>query len=493
MNSKSAALMRNGPTTQTLPSSFSKPKWTPHSYQVNGIKILISQGSAGLFLDPGLGKTSISLAAFLILLRKGFAKKMLIVAPLRPCYKVWPDEIKKWADFQGLTYTILHGKDKEENLEKDVNVYIINPEGLSWLFATDRVRPQFDILCIDESSKFKNSQTQRFKLLKPLLLSFARRWILTGTPVPNGLEDLFGQIYILDQGATLGRYITHFRREFFDQAGYGGYTYIAKPNSFNTIVDRIKPLILQLSAEDHLKMPKLVYQNIMVDLPPEVMKIYKQVEDGFFAEMEDRKIVAANTAVAGGKCRQIANGAVYSKVDTLPSYIGENWAAEKMSHYKDKGWHEVHDAKLDALEDLIGELGGKPLLVLYEFDHDRERICARFPTARVLGSGTSPKQLDEIVSGFNAGNIPLLLGHPASMGHGLNLQGNCHHVVWFGITWNLEFYDQAIARVYRQGQQADTVFVYHLVGSKTLDEKVVSVLTDKDKTQQNFLNALGGN
>lgn len=487
MNSSSAALLRNGQTTQTQPYSFSKPKWTPHSYQVNGIKILISQGSAGLFLDPGLGKTSISLAAFLILMRKGFAKKMLIVAPLRPCYKVWPDEIKKWAEFEGMTYTILHGKDKEENLKKDVNVYIINPEGLSWLFAPGRNRPQFEVLCVDESSKFKNSQTQRFKLLKPLLASFPRRWILTGTPVPNGLEDLFGQIYILDQGAALGRYITHFRREFFDQVGYGGYTYVPKPTSFDTIVERIKPLILQLSAEDHLKMPKLVYQNIMVDLPPEAMKIYKQVEDGFFAEMEDRKIVAANAAVAGGKCRQIANGAVYSTKEVFDATIENGYVPNR------KTYVEVHDAKLDALEDLIEELGGKPLLVLYEFDHDRERICKRFPSARVLGSGTSPKQLEEIVSGFNAGTIQLLLGHPASMGHGLNLQGSCHHVVWFGITWNLEFYDQAVARVYRQGQQADTVFVYHLVGAKTLDERVVSVLTDKDKTQQTFLTALGGN
>jgi len=453
----------------SIAASMPLPSWRPHAYQVSGIKILLSQGSAGLFLDPGLGKTSICLAAFKILKAKGYAAKMLIVAPLRPCYKVWPDEIKKWAEFNELTYAILHGPKKDAFLANDVDITIINPEGLQWLFAPQTKRPAFDILCVDESSKFKSSTTQRFKLLKPLLPSFARRWILTGTPVPNGLTDLFGQIFILDLGASLGRFITHYRREFFDPFGYGGYEYRPKPDAFIRVVERIKPLILQLSAEDHLKMPKLVSADIRIDLPKEAMAIYKRVEDGFFAELGESKIVAANAAVAGGKCRQIANGAVYTD---SPSY------------------EKIHDAKLDALEDLIEELGGKPVLVLYEFDHDRERILSRIPGARVLGSGTTPKQLEEIVNGFNAGAIPCLLGHPASMGHGLNLQASCHHVVWFGITWNLEFYDQAIARVYRQGQQAATVFVYHMVASATLDEKVLKVLTAKDRTQQTLLKAL---
>lgn len=471
MSFQSAVSQPLGQTVSTLLSKSCKPQWLPHEYQVSGIKILLGQGSAGLFLDPGLGKTSICLAAFKILKSKGYAGKMLIIAPLRPCYKVWPDEIKKWADFEGLTYTILHGKNKDKNLASDVDIYIINPEGLAWLFAPTTKRPSFDVLCVDESSKFKNSTTQRFKLLKPLLASFSRRWILTGTPVPNGLTDLFGQIYILDMGATLGRFITHYRREFFDQSGYGGYEYTPKPDAFEKVVYRIKPLILQLSAKDHLTMPEKVNANIMIDLPPDAMRVYREVEDGFFSALNsDDNIVAANAAVAGGKCRQISNGACYT---VNPSY------------------QTIHDAKLDAIEDLLEELGGKPVLVLYEFDHDRARLLARFPTARVLGSSTTPKQLDEIVSGFNAGTIPLLLGHPASMGHGLNLQASCHHVIWFGITWNLEFYDQAIARVYRQGQKAGTVFIYHLVGARTLDEEVLKVLTAKDRTQQTLLGALG--
>lgn len=472
MSFQSAASRPLGQTPPLAVSQSSKPQWIPHPYQIEGIKMLLGQGSVGLLLDPGLGKTSICLAAFKILKAKGYAAKMLIIAPLRPCYKVWPDEIKKWADFEGLTYVILHGKDKEKNLATDADIYIINPEGLSWLFAAQTKRPSFDVLCIDESSKFKNSTTQRFKLLKPLLVSFARRWILTGTPVPNGLTDLFGQIYILDLGAALGRYITHYRREFFVQSGYGGYEYTPQHDAFPRIVAKIKPLILQLSAKDYLTMPKKVTATIMVELPKEAVKLYKDVENIFFSEMESGdKIVAANAAVAGGKCRQIAGGAVYTGPD--------------------RAWTEVHDAKLDALEDLVEEIGGKPVLVLYEFDHERVRIMKRFPNARCF-TGLSQTKAGELQDAFNRGQVPILLGHPDSMGFGLNLQKSCHHVIWFGIPWNLAFYDQAIARVYRQGQESDTVFIYHLAVANTLDEKVAKVLTAKDRTQQNLLTALGG-
>jgi len=475
LNAESA---QPGQTVLITQSTCSKPSWMPHCYQETGIKLLLGQGAAALFLDPGLGKTTICLAAFKILKKLGYAKKMLVVAPLRPCYKVWPDEIKKWAEFSGLTFTVLHGKDKEKNLASDVDIYVINPEGLAWLFAPTTKRPNFDVLCLDESSKFKNSTTQRFKLLKPLLASFARRWILTGTPVPNGLTDLFGQIYILDLGASLGRFITHYRREFFDQSGYGGYDYSPKPDAFARIVERIKPLVLQLSAADHLKMPELVVQKITVDLESSVMKIYRQVEDAFYVEMESgSKIVAANAAVAGGKCRQIANGAVYH--------------SEGADGRRTMAYVEIHDEKLDALEDLVDQLGGKPILVLYEFQHDRERILKRFPTAEVIGSGISMKKTDDIIDRFNAGKITMLLGHPDSMGHGLNMQGSCHHVCWFGITWNLDFHDQAYKRVYRQGQKAETVFMYYLVAAATLDEKVLKVLTAKDRTQQTLLSALG--
>ena len=453
-------------------TSLAQP-WTPKEYQIRAIKMLLGQQSGGLFLDPGLGKTSTILATFKILKAKGHVNKLLIVAPLRPVYKVWPDEVKKWENFKELTYTILHGPDKERNLKKDVDIYIINPEGLLWLFDPKTVRPQFDALCIDESTKFKNSQSKRFKLLKPLLQSFKRRWILTGTPNPNGIEDLFGQIYILDLGRSLGRYITHFRTNYFVRAGYNLYDWKPRPGAFDEIVDKISPLILQLSAEDYLEMPELVYRNIEVTLNEEVMGKYRDVEEAFFTELEGGTIIAANAAAAGTKCRQIANGAVYGAVEGDEQRV----------------WYPIHDEKLDALESFLEELSGKPCLVMYEFDHDRERILQRLGDIPVLGD-MSPKKFSETVDRFNRGEIPVLLGHPGSMAHGLNLQATCHHMVWFGITWNLEYYDQAIARIYRQGQQSERVFIYHIVSRGTLDEVVLTRLNQKDREQQSLLRAL---
>jgi SNF2 family DNA or RNA helicase len=453
-----------------MPLPFSKPAWQPHDYQVRAIKLLLSQASGGLFLDPGLGKTSVCLAAFKILKAKGYASKVLIIAPLRPVYKVWPDEIEKWADFGDLSYTILHGPNKRANLEVDADIYIINPEGLLWLFEEKLNRPQWDILIIDESTKFKDSTTRRFRLLRPLLTQFARRWILTGTPSPNGLEDLFGQIYILDLGRSLGKYITHFRLNFLQRAGFNLYDWKPRPGAFQEIVEKLKPLVIQLSAEDYLEMPELVLRTIPTQLSKQVMEQYRAVEDDFISVFEAGKIVAANAAVAGMKCRQIANGAVYDA---------------------DRNVIPIHDEKLDALESLLEELAGKPTIVLYEFNHDLDRILKRIPGTPVLGSGVSKAKLDATIDGFNRGEIPILLGHPASMGHGLNLQGSCHHIIWFGITWNLEHYDQTIARVYRQGQKSSHVFVYHIVAKDTLDERVVKALEVKDRTQQTLLSALG--
>jgi hypothetical protein len=455
-----------------LPSESFKLSWTPKEYQKRAIKLLLGQASGALFLDPGLGKTSVCLATFKILKEQGFAQKMLIIAPLRPVYKVWPDEIEKWLEFNELSYTILHGPQKRANLGVDADIYIINPEGLLWLFdaVTLKEHPKWDILCIDESTKFKDSTTRRFKLLKPFIKNFTRRWILTGTPSPNGLEDLFGQIYLLDLGRALGQYITHYRMRFFERSGFNLYDWKPRFGAFQEVTDLIKPLVMQLSAEDYLQMPQLVFSNITVSLPSSAQKQYKEVEDFFLTRMAEADIVAANAAVAGVKCRQMANGAVYDA---------------------DKKVIPIHDEKLDALEDTLEELSGKPTLVLYEFDHDRQRILARLGDVPVLGHGVTPKHLERIVDGFNAGDIKCLLGHPASMGHGLNLQGACHHIIWFGITWNLEFYDQAIARIYRQGQKADRVYVYHIVAKDTLDERVLKTLGSKDHSQQALLKALG--
>lgn len=253
------------------------------------------------------------------------------------------------------------------------------------------------------------------------------------------------------------------------------YEWSPRPEAFSEVVEKISPLILQLSAEDYLQMPELISRNISITLPEKIFQKYRDVEELFITAMDEGNIVAANAAVAGVKCRQIANGAVY-KDDTFED--------------QRKEYVVFHDEKLDALEGILAELNGAPVLILYEFNHDRDRILERLGDVPVLGGGLSDKKLNSIIDRFNSGDLPLLLGHPASMGHGLNLQGKCHHVIWFGITWNLEYYDQAIARVYRQGQKAEHVFVYHIVASGTLDEKVLRVLTSKDRTQQGLLSAL---
>lgn len=280
--------------------------------------------------------------------------------------------------------------------------------------------------------------------------------------------DLFGQMYILDLGRSLGRFITHYRSEFFNQSPHNVYEWTPKEDAFPNIVKRISPLVLQLSAEDYLKMPALDYRMVSVSLPPTAMKLYQDMENEFISSTQDSQFVAANAAVASGKCRQIANGAIYKT---------------------DLSWEDVHSAKIDALESLLEELNGHPVLILYEFDHDRVRIVDRFRSVCDLKALTG-RALDVAVNGFNDGRIPILLGHPASMGHGLNLQGSCHHVIWFGIPWNLEYYDQAIARVYRQGQKSEHVFVYHIVAKDTIDERIVKVLSQKDRTQQDLLKAI---
>lgn len=458
-----------GPTPLKEQSESFRQHWNPKPYQKRAIQLLLGQQSAGLFLDPGLGKTSTVLATIKILLQKKLIKRTLIVAPLRPAYKVWPDEIEKWEEFHHLRWTVLHGTQKEAKLQADADIFIINPEGLEWLVTHPEVLSSFDVLVVDESSKFKDSQSKRFKLLKPWLPQFKRRWILTGTPAPNGLLDLFGQMYILDLGRSLGRFITHFRKEFFDQNPYVKYEFTPKADAWSRATDRLSPLVLQLSAEDHLQMPDLLSLAIPVELPPEVVTIYNNVENDYIHFLENNKaIVAATAAVAGGKLRQCANGAVY---------VGDRW-------------EEIHDEKLEALDSLLEEFNSSPCLIFYEFNHDRERIQRRHPNIPTLGGELSTEAFGRLVDAFNDGLIPALLCHPASVGHGLNLQGSCNKVVWFSIPWNLEHYDQAIARVYRQGQRAGTVSVYHIVARGTIDERIMKTLTEKDRTQQDLLTAL---
>lgn len=450
-------------------SPQSSERWTPHKYQQKAVKFLLQQGAAALFLDPGLGKTSIFLAAVKILKKEKLVRKTLLIAPLRVCYLVWPKEISKWKDFTGISYQILHGKDKEKNLYKEADIFIINPEGLTWLAKHNLKKLGFDMLGIDESSKFKASNTQRFKLLKNMLGMFRRRVIMTGSPSPNGMMDLFSQIFILDGGASLGRFITHYRNNFFYPSGFGGYEWKLQPGAEKRIQERIKPMVLRLEAKDYLELPELIENNIYITLDKNAREIYDEIEDELFVDLTKGEIVAANAAGASTKCRQIANGGVYDEDRTV---------------------FTVHMEKAEAVAELVAELQGTPAFIAYDFHHDLERLY------RVLGIDTpnistaNPKQASRIEADWNAGKIPVLLGHPASVGHGLNLQGSGNHVIWHSLTWNFEHYDQFNKRVLRQGNKNTHVYVHHIIAENTVDIAILTALKLKDTTQRSLLAGL---
>lgn len=447
---------------------------------------MLTQACLGLLMDPGLGKTSTMLTVLKLLKSSGINKKLLVIAPLRVCYSVWPKEVQKWTNFSELTWTIIHGKDKADRLLDDADIYLINPEAVPWLFnyvrkkkgwASDTKKLDLfnpDILCVDESTKFKNGQSIRSKVLRKNVGYFKRRYILTGTIAPNGLMDLFGQIYILDEGLSLGRYISHYRTKYFYPSGYGGYTWTPKDDAMVRVQEAIDPYVLRIKDSDWLEMPELITNDIKVRLPREAMYIYKQMEQEFFAIYNSEPLVALNKAGSGIKCRQIANGGIYgAEIDYRP---------QREIHY-------LHEAKLDAIKDLIEEIGA-PALVIYEFDHDRQRLEKEF-NAPAIGGGTSVQKSDAYIRAFANGEIPVLIGHPASMGHGIDgLQDNCCHIIFYGITWNLEYYIQTIRRVWRQGNTAAHVIVHRIIAEGTLDEVVVETLYAKDATQETLLAGL---
>lgn len=449
--------------------------WEPHNYQINAVNWGIQEPYFAYFLDPGLGKTSIILKLFSHLKEIKEVKSMLIVAPLRPCYITWPGEINKWDDFQDLTFRVLHGTNKNNMLMKGkVDIYIINPEGLEWYFLCAHKIFQPDMLVIDESTKFKSSKAKRFKLLKSKLDLFKRRYILTGTPAPNSLKDLFSQFYLLDKGAALTPFITRFLAKWFIPIPPFGFDYKPKEGAAEEIYSLIAPLSLRLDSEDYLELPELIKTYIKVVLPPSVMKTYKQMEDQFLTITNGSLVVADNAAAASSKCRQLANGAFYTEDEE-----GER-----------SGFNVLHDAKLEALEDLIEELNGKPLLVAYEFNHDLERLLNKFgKDTPYIGKGVNEKKTVEIVSAWNKGRIKLLLGQPQSMSHGLNMQGSGGHICWFTPTWNLENYIQFNRRLWRQGVR-NNVHCYHLIAAGTIDELVVKATNKKDVSQNTLLQAL---
>lgn len=451
-------------------------KYEPHAYQKRAIKFMVERACAGLFLDPGLGKTSVTFAAFKLLKKIGAVDKALVIAPKRVMYSVWPKEVEKWDDFSDIKVNILHGDDKK--LQKGSDIDVINPEGLPWLFRQKYKEWPWQMLVIDESTRFKHTNTQRFKELKPHLDKFARRYILTGSPAPNGLLDLFGQVFILDMGYSLGRFITHYRMSYFDSTGYGGYTFKPKPEAEEHIYKKLAKLVLRMDAKDYLDLPPLVYNTVKVTLPEEAKKIYDAMEELLLAAVEDEVVTAANVAAAAIKCRQIANGGIYK--ERQPGQWDKSGAA----------WSNIHDEKTEAVGALVEELNGKPALIAYEFRHDLDRLKRYFGYETPhLGGGVTPKEQAEIERAWNAGELPILLAQPQSVAHGLNLQGVGAAVIWHSLTWDLENYEQLIRRVWRQGQKSRVV-VHHIIAQDTVDSAILGALRSKDRTQRALLGAL---
>lgn len=474
---------RAGATVPTRRAPPSHKPWadTALPYMWRAVDHLVAHGAAGLPLRPGGRKTSITLAAFKTIREQHPEATMLVVAPLRVCRRTWRQEAAKWTEFRDFKFSFLHGPKKDERLDDDADIWLINPEGVDWLSDKyfGRSLP-FDIVCIDELTKFKNSQSERSKRLRPRLGKVPYRWGLTGSLAPNGYMDLFGQMLMLDDGQALGKYITHYRDQYF-QVGWDGFTYDLQPGAEKRIVDRIAPYWFQMNDEDYAQLPPCVDVPHDLELAPAERKIYDRMKKDMIAALPDGIVTAANSAACYSKLSQMANGAVY---------VGDD--KQKVS--------VIHDLKLDAIEDLLEELNGEPLLVGYEFNHDIERLRDRFGVVDpatgkkvlpYLGKGTTAAQEAMWCDMWNRGELPLLCAHPASAGHGLNMQGaSACNVAWFGITWDFELYDQFIRRILRDGTNAVQVFNHLLIVKNTIDELKLAALRGKDMTQSGLLRAL---
>lgn len=446
--------------------------------------------AAGFLLAPGLGKTSIILFIFKILRSLGYVDALFVLAKKKIVYNVWKQEIKKWRlPFRS---TILHGSKKDSRLISKRDVYLMNYEGLRWLSAKKQRRSFFIdgrrvMLACDESSKLRNTNTARFRYLKKLLDSFVRRYILTGSPVPKGLMNLFGQIYVLDQGKSLGRFITHFRNQYFEPAGYMGYDWKLQRGAKKRIYRKIGHLIVRY-GHDQLDLPPCTPLYKYFDLPKKARKVYDDMEKEFVAEFRDGEVTAANAAVASGKCRQIANGGLYFDEEGGLNYRRDRKAKRK--------FRTIHAEKEEALVDLLEELEGEPALVGYEFHHDKSRIrrylerhAPQYAEAPFVDGALKPKVERKILRGWDRGDYPVIFGQISSVAHGLNLQGRGGIVIYYSMTWNLEDYEQFYQRVWRQGQKR-RVLVYHLIARDTVDEMMIGRLGKADRAQQKFLKAM---
>lgn len=441
-------------------------KYFPHDYQRYATDFIINNPISAVLLEMGLGKSVISLSAINELMLDYFdVSRTLVIAPLRVANSTWPDEIKKWDHLKHLNYSVVIGSEKErlDALGKPAHIYLINRENVDWLITKSGIPWKFDMVVIDELSSFKSYQAKRFKSLIKVRPKIKRIVGLTGTPSSNGLMDLWAEFRLLDMGERLGRYITYYRQNFFipDKRNQQMiFSYKPKDGAEKKIYSLISDITISMKSKDFLKMPECVMNEVIVTLSDKEQKLYDSLKQDMVLSLEENEIDAINAATLSNKLLQMSNGAVYND---------------------DKESLHIHDRKLDALEDLIEGANGKPVLVAYWFKHDLEKIKDRFDVREIKSA--------KDISDWNKGKIPVALIHPASAGHGLNLQAGGSTLIWFGLTWSLELYQQTNARLYRQGQDS-TVVIHHILTKGTIDEDVMKALKAKEKIQDALIDSV---
>ena len=445
-----------------------------HDYQERGVGHIIDNEYCALFLDMGLGKTVTTLTAIKELLDNCIISNALVIAPKKVTQVTWSDEIKNWEHLQGLTISVIDGtaKQRREAMAAKADIYAVSRDNIVWLVLEHGgVKLPYDMVVIDELSSFKNHASKRFRAMRKVRKFIPRVVGLTGTPAPNGLIDLFAQMYLIDEGQRLGKTVTAYRDRFFRPGKRNGdivYTYELKAPQNETeqqISDLISDITISMTAEDYLKMPDKIMLYDYVDLAPKVLAMYRDFEKEQILELinSDEPISAASAAALSNKLQQFANGAIYDA---------------------ERSVKDLHDEKLDRLEELVEAANGEPVLIAYSYKHDLERIMQKLKAYK-------PVKLEkpEHIADWNAGKIPVLVTHPASAGHGLNLQKGGHNIVWFGNTWSLELYQQFNARLYRQGQMKP-VMIHHIIAKNTIDEKIIKALEGKKQTQDGLMQSI---
>lgn len=441
-------------------------QYNPHEYQTYATNFILEHPVAAVLLEMGLGKSVITLTAIYELMLNRFeVEKVLVIAPLRVARDTWPAEIEKWEHLKGLTYSVAIGTEAERiaALKCPAHLYLINRENVDWLITKSGLPFDYDMVVIDELSSFKSYAAKRFKSLLKVRPRVKRMVGLTGTPSGNGLMDLWAEFRVLDMGQRLGRYITHYRNNFFvpDKRNQQMvFSYKPKPGAEEAIYKLISDITISMKSADFLKMPECIINEVPVVLSEKEWSVYHDLREDMVVALKDEEIDAVNAAALSGKLLQMANGAVYNE---------------------EKEVIRIHDRKLDALEDLIEGANGKPVLVAYWYNHDLQRIKQRFSVREIKTS--------QDIKDWNNGEIPVAVIHPASAGHGLNIQFGGSTIIWFGLTWSLELYQQTNARLWRQGQN-DTVVIHHIIAKDTIDEDVMAALRKKEKIQSALIDSV---